>query len=1145
MSASTSGTVLSYLISESPMEPSEVPSQISKDNFLEVPNLSDSLCEDEEVTFKPGFSPQPSRRGSDSSEDIYLDTPSSGTRRVSFADSFGFNLVSVKEFDCWELPSASTTFDLGTDIFHTEEYVLAPLFDLPSSKEDLMQQLQEQKAILESTESLPGSTSIKGIIRVLNVSFEKLVYVRMSLDDWQTHYDILAEYVPNSCDGETDQFSFKISLVPPYQKDGSKVEFCIRYETSVGTFWSNNNGTNYTFICQKKEQEPEPVKPWKEVPNRQIKGCLKVKSSKEESSVTSEENNFENPKNTDTSIPAIVCSHEDKEDLEASNQNVKDVNREHDEHNEKELELMINQHLIRNRSTASRDERNTFSTDPVNFPNKAEGLEKKQIHGEMCTDLFQRSLSPSSSAESSIKGDFYCNEKYSSGNDCTHQPLEEITSNMGEIRPSLGDTSSDELVQLHTGSKEVLDDNANPARGNGTMQIPCPSSDQLMTGNLNKKHEGGAKKIETKDWGCLRRDFHSDISAHLDKSTEEGSSKEDYGKGKDDEEQSIYLGVNEKQRKNFQTILHDQERKMDNPKISVEGIGASNRDLTALLSEDTTIPTRAITADMSHSPRTNVSWEEAVLTPEHHHLTNEGSASEGITGQVCSPRTGNVLKNDYLFQVEEKSGGIDSEDKDNSTQHKQSWNVLESQGKARENKTNITEHIKDLTEHIKEQTDCEDTCEKRDNTRSLKATAEELFTCQETMCCELSSLADHGITEKAEAGTAYIIKTTSESTPESMSAREKAVIAKLPQETARSDRPIEVKETAFDPHEGRNDDSHYTLCQRDTVGVIYDNDFEKESHLGICNVHVDEMEKEETMSTYNPRKTHDKEKCGTENITSVEESSRVITEYQKATSKLDLQLGMLPTDKMIFSENRDHRQVQELSKKTDLDATVHSAFNSDTNRAPWNSSPFSKHTEILVSTNEQAIAIENAITTMASQPISTKSESICNSTREIQDIEKHPYPESKPEEVSKSSGIVTSGSRKERCIGQIFQSEECSVEKSLGPMILISEPLENMEEARHENKGLVSSGQSLCSSSEKESESSASTSLPAEESQAQSNESLFSKYTNSKIPYFLLFLIFLVTIYHYDLMIGLAFYLLSLSWLSWEEGRQKESVKKK
>lgn len=262
------------------MEPSEEPSQISKDNFLEVPSLSDSLSEDEEVkaTFRPGFSPQPSRRGSESSEDLYLDSPPSGARRVSFADTFGLNLVSVKEFDSWELPSGSADFDLRQDVFHTEEYVLSPQFGLPSSKEDLMQQLQVQKAILESTEYPPGSTSMKGIIRVLNVSFEKLVYVRMSLDDWQSYYDILAEYIPNSCDGETDQFSFKISLVPPYQKDGSKVEFCIRYETSVGTFWSNNNGTNYVLICQKKEQEPEPEKLQEDVPNRQIKGCLKVKS---------------------------------------------------------------------------------------------------------------------------------------------------------------------------------------------------------------------------------------------------------------------------------------------------------------------------------------------------------------------------------------------------------------------------------------------------------------------------------------------------------------------------------------------------------------------------------------------------------------------------------------------------------------------------------------------------------------------------------------------------------------------------------------------------------------------------------------------------------------------------------------------------
>ncbi|XP_061053937.1 protein phosphatase 1 regulatory subunit 3A [Eubalaena glacialis] len=1117
------------------MEPSEEPSQISKDNHLEVPNLSDSLSEDEEVkaTFRPGFSPQPSRRGSDSSEDIYLDTPPSGARRVSFADNFGFNLVSVKEFDSWEFPSGSTDFDLMKDIFHTEEYVLSPLFDLPSSKEDLMQQLQVQKAILESTEYLPGSTSMKGIIRVLNISFEKLVYVRMSLDDWQTYYDILAEYVPNSYDGETDQFSFKISLVPPYQKDGSKVEFCIRYETSVGTFWSNNNGTNYILVCQKKEQELEPGKLPEEVPNRQIKGCLKVKSSKEESLVTSDENNSENSKITDTYIPTIVFSHEDKEDLETSNQNVKDVNTEHDEHNEKELDLMINQHLIR--STASRDEKNT-----VNFPNKAEGLQKEQIHDEVYTDLFKRPLSSSSSAERSLKGEFYHNEKYSSGNKCSYQSSEEITSDMGEIKPSLGNTSSDELVQVHIGSKEVLDNNANPAQGRGRVQISCPSADQLMADNLNQKREGEAKKTEVKDWECLRSDFRSDF--HSEESIEKGSSKKAYGNGKnEEEEQRICLGVNEKHSKNFQSILHDQERKMSHSEVSVEGMGASNRDLTALPSKDTPIHDQSIRADTFHSPRTNLSWEEAVLTTSDLDLsTSEGTILGGMPGQACLPRNRNVLRNEYLFQVEEeKSAWINPEDQNKNTQHKQSWNVLESQGRARESKTNITEPTK-------EQADCGDVWEKRDNTRSLKANpTEELFTCQETASCELSSLADHGITEKAETGTAYIIKTTSETTLESMSAREKAIIAKLPQETARSDRPIEVKETAFDPHEGRNDDSHDTLCQRDTVGVIHDNDFEKESRLGICNVHVDEMEKEETISIYNPGKTHDRKKCVTGNTTPVEESSQVITDYQKAASKLDLHLGMLPTDKKIFPENRDHGQIQELSQKTNIDAIIHSALNSDTNRASQNGSHISNHhVKTSMPSHEQATAIENAITTMTLQSISSKSKYNCNTTSEIQGAENHHHPASTPEEVSKSSRIVTSGSRRERCMGQTVQQGECSVEKSLGSTVLISEAFENMEEARNEKEGLINSGQSLCSSGDKESESPASGSLPAQESQAQ-RESLLSKYTNSKIPYFLLFLIFLVTIYQYDLMTGLAFYVFSLYWLCWEGGRQKESVKKK
>ncbi|XP_004641395.1 protein phosphatase 1 regulatory subunit 3A [Octodon degus] len=1115
------------------MEPAEVPSQVSKDNFLEVPNLSDSACEDEEVksTFKPGFSPQPSRRSSESSEDMYLDTPTSGTRRVSFADNFGFNLVSIKEFDSWELPSVSTDFELRKDIFHTEEYILSPLFDLPSSKEDLMQQLQVQKAILESTEYPPGSTSMKGIIRVLNVSFEKLVYVRMSLDDWQTYYDILAEYVPNSCDGESDQFSFKISLVPPYQKDGSKVEFCIRYETSLGTFWSNNNGTNYILLCQKKEPEPEPEKPREEVSSRQKKGCLKLKSSKEQSSMTLEENNFKESKFADTDIPAIVCSYEDKEDLDAGNQNVKAVNRDHDGHNEKEIELMINQHLIRTRSAATRDEKDTFSSDPVNFPNKSEGLEKKEIHSELCADSFERPLSSSSSTESSLKGGFHHNEKYSSRNECTDHLSEDNTSDVRETQPSLEATSGDKCVQLCTDKKEFLDDNANRAHCSGSVRLPCSSSDQQVAGDLNENHEGGAERSEIKGWECFSKDFHSGLYAYAEQPLESGSPRDGDGEGKEEKAQRVHFGVNKRRRKAFQPSFHDQERTFGHSQIDVEGTEARKRELIGWSSKDTSIPVLKITVDSFPSSRTNSSWEETTLTVESDHPTGKGMTSEGIASKVSSSKNSSVLRGDYLFQAEdEKSDCIDPKDRGKNLQYKQNWNILESQEKVKENKTNITEQIR-------EQADCGDAWGQRDNPILNVTRAKELFTCQEMESDELYSPDDCGAPEEAHAGAAYIIKTTSESTPGSMSAREKAIIAKLPQETARCDRPIEVKETAFDPHEGRNDDSHYTLCQGDAAGVIYDNEFEKESHSDICNVRADEKEKKQSMHLYNPGETPDREKHGVANTTSAEESSQAVTSNQKETSNSDLHLEVLSMDRRIFAENRNLEHGQKLSKKTDVEAVVHSVFHSDTNRGPHNGSSISAH-HFKTSVPSYAQVGEDTIATVNLQFTSTGSEDNCNPS-EIQG----PLG-SQPKEAATSSGS-SSGYRKERCTGQIFQPEEYSAEKSVGPMIFISGPFENTEEEKLENEGLLNSGRSQTTSGDKGAERSTSASSPVQESEAQSDGSLLSKYANSKIPYFLLFLIFLVTIYQYDLMIGLAFYLFSLSWIYWERGRPKESVKKK
>uniref|UniRef100_A0A8C1PAV3 CBM21 domain-containing protein n=1 Tax=Cyprinus carpio TaxID=7962 RepID=A0A8C1PAV3_CYPCA len=197
-------------------------------------------------------------------------------RKVSFADAFGLDLVSVKEYDN---RNSSRLDAAGRE---SEEYYISCLFIVPVLHQDMEVRLQQQKLELERIELLPGSTTIRGIVRVLNLCFHKAVYIRVTLDGWQSHFDLLAEYMPGSSDGETDCFSFHLVLTPPFQVEGLRVEFCLRYESAVGTFWANNGGTNYIVFCHQrrrsdlKEKESEKEKLLEESNQKGIRSCLKT-----------------------------------------------------------------------------------------------------------------------------------------------------------------------------------------------------------------------------------------------------------------------------------------------------------------------------------------------------------------------------------------------------------------------------------------------------------------------------------------------------------------------------------------------------------------------------------------------------------------------------------------------------------------------------------------------------------------------------------------------------------------------------------------------------------------------------------------------------------------------------------------------------
>uniref|UniRef100_A0A671YFR7 CBM21 domain-containing protein n=1 Tax=Sparus aurata TaxID=8175 RepID=A0A671YFR7_SPAAU len=148
--------------------------------------------------------------------------------KVSFADAFGLNLVSVKEFNNAEETESDVSLPPEREAtLPLEEFYMSCLFTVPSSPEELDQRLQAQMVELESIELLPGTTTIRGIVRVVNLCFSKSVYARMSLDRWASFFDLLAEYVPGSSDRKTDRFAFKYTLIPPFEREGTRLDISV------------------------------------------------------------------------------------------------------------------------------------------------------------------------------------------------------------------------------------------------------------------------------------------------------------------------------------------------------------------------------------------------------------------------------------------------------------------------------------------------------------------------------------------------------------------------------------------------------------------------------------------------------------------------------------------------------------------------------------------------------------------------------------------------------------------------------------------------------------------------------------------------------------------------------------------------------
>ncbi|XP_039624504.1 protein phosphatase 1 regulatory subunit 3C-B-like [Polypterus senegalus] len=175
-------------------------------------------------------------------------------KRVVFADSKGLSLTAVrfyseKEEDRFDLPLSPSDFwldDHKQDLVEKPPKTLILGFSPPSADYVAFRSRLHQNCVgLESCSI--HERSINGTVKVLNMCFEKAVFIRITFDSWGSFRDIPCVYMHHGYGGaDTDTFTFDIAL--PDLNPKERIEFCIAFSAGQQIFWDNNAGQNFKVV---------------------------------------------------------------------------------------------------------------------------------------------------------------------------------------------------------------------------------------------------------------------------------------------------------------------------------------------------------------------------------------------------------------------------------------------------------------------------------------------------------------------------------------------------------------------------------------------------------------------------------------------------------------------------------------------------------------------------------------------------------------------------------------------------------------------------------------------------------------------------------------------------------------------------------
>ena len=183
-------------------------------------------------------------------------------KSVRFADACGSKLLRIKFYD----PNPKINFDAldSSDYFFNYnsnsydnnnrarkvEKTWLPLFFLSPNNAALVKKASEHNIQLESL-AINGF-QVSGSILVVNLSFEKEVWLRFSFNNWSTYHEIKSHYSASVTHNDlshhtvpVDRFIFQNEFMTSADMD--KCSFCLRFEGPRGEFWDNNEGLNYSL----------------------------------------------------------------------------------------------------------------------------------------------------------------------------------------------------------------------------------------------------------------------------------------------------------------------------------------------------------------------------------------------------------------------------------------------------------------------------------------------------------------------------------------------------------------------------------------------------------------------------------------------------------------------------------------------------------------------------------------------------------------------------------------------------------------------------------------------------------------------------------------------------------------------------------